>query len=251
MTITKASGQGSGGKGLLITAITQGTAQTLHTAVAGTAQTQLLGCYVVNNQDHAVMATLVFEPEDASAAVTITETIPARSGLYQFTNQDENVALPVNDTMVVKIFASEASAITAWGRVGDQASAGQKQVIQSGMVTPVRNDLVYRTNGLAESDVERAHQLLIPVAGTLANLRAKAPVTIDGDATVTTEVRVNGAASGMSVDVAAAQTTVIQLSPVSVAVAAGDLVTFKFVCTDHALGGTDRLLASVDFVPAA
>jgi hypothetical protein len=251
MTITKGSGQGSGGKGLLITALTEATAQTVHTAVAGTATTQLLGLFAVNNGTTAVDLTLVFDPNDGSANVLITETIPARSGLYQLTNQDASeVAVPINDTMVVKAYASVASQVSVWALIGDQASAGQKAVLQSGEITAVQNDNAFRTNGVASSNVEADHQVMIGVAGVLTNLHARALAAVGGGATCTMTIRVNGAGTALTQQFDNADGTTMKSDTDQVAVAAGDLVTFLLE-TDNAGAPAATFQASVDFIPAA
>ena len=248
MTITKGSGQGSGGKGLLVTAITAGTAQTLHTAVAGTASTQLLKVIVVNNDATAVDVTVRFEPSDASAAVEITEKIPAQSG--GFIPVPQNLGLPINDTMVVKVYASAASQAIVWAQVDDQASLGAKQHLLTGEVTLVQNTDAFRMNGVASSATEADHQVLIPVAGTITNLRARALSGIGGGATVTVTVRVNGADTALSFTYAAAQGTTLVADTDSVVVAAGDLVTINFA-TDNAGAPADTMQGAIEFVPDA
>lgn len=248
MTITKGSGQGSGGKGLLITAITQGTAQTLHTAVAGTASTQVVRVFFVNNGTTAVTATLLLTPSDASAVTEIQETIPAQSGA--FIPIPSEMGLPLNDTMVVGVYASEASAVTAYAYVDDQASLGAKQHLLTGEVTLVQNTDAFRMNGVASSATEADHQVLIPVDGTLTNLRARALSGIGGGATVTVTVRVNGADTGLTFTYAAAQGTTLVADNDSVDVSAGDLVTINFA-TDNAGAPADTMQGGVEFVPDA
>jgi hypothetical protein len=248
MTITKANGQGSGGKGLLITALTSGTAQTLHTAVAGTATTQLFSLFAVNNSASAVQLTVRFEPLDASAAVEVTELIPAMSGFTPLSK--ELTAVPLNDTMVVKVYADTASTVAVWGIVGDQASVGCRLYLPTGEVTLVQNTSAFRMNGVASSATEADHQLLVPVAGTITNLRARALTGIGGGAEVTVTVRVNGADTALSFTYAAADTTTLKSDTDSVAVVAGDLVTINFA-TDNAGAPADTMYGSLDFVPAA
>lgn len=250
MTITKGTGQGSGGKGLLLTALTEATAQTVHTAVAGTAATQLLGMYAVNNSAVAVDLTLVLEPDDGSDSVLVTETIPARSGFYQLSNQEGTVAVPLNDSMVVKAYASVASALTVWALVGDQASAVQKQIIVSGQITAVQNDDAFRTNGVASSNVEADHQIMVPVAGTLANLNARALAAVGGGATCTCTVRVNGVDTALTLPFANADGTTLKTDTDTVAVAAGDVVTIN-LATDNVGAPAATFQASVDYFPAA
>ena len=246
MTITKGSGQGSGGKGLLITAITAGTAQTLHTAVAGTASTQILKVALVNNGTTSAVATVRFEPNDGSDAVEIQETIPAQSG--GFIPVPQELGLPINDTMVVKVYADTASQVIAWAIVDDQGTAGAKQHLLTGEVTLVQNTDAFRMNGVASSATEADHQVLIPVDGTLTNLRARALSGIGGGATVTITVRVNGADTGLTFTYAAAQGTTVVEDTDSVSVSQGDLVTINFA-TDNTGAPADTMQGSLEFVP--
>jgi hypothetical protein len=247
MAFTKGSGQGSGGKGLLITALTAGTAQTLHTAVAGTATADLFRVLLVNNSAAGVQVTIRFEPDDASDAVEVTELIPAQSSAY--TPIPDDLPFVINDSMVVKVYAATASAVSAWAIINDQSGANTMQQMLTGEVTLVQNTDAFRMNGVASSAVEADHQVLIPEAGTLTNLRAKALVNIGGGATVTVTVRVNGADTALSFTYDVADTTTLKSDGDSVAVAAGDLVTINFA-TDNAGAPAATMQGSLDFVPA-
>lgn len=248
MTITKGSGQGSGGKGLLVTAVTEGTAQIFHTAVAGTASAQLFRALVVNNGSTAVQVNLVFDPNDGSANVTVSELIPAQSAM--FTPIPDDLAVPINDTMVVRVYASAASQATVWGIINDQDSAGALQRLYTGEITLVQNTSAFRTNGVASSATEADHQIMVPVAGTLTNLRARALTNIGGGATVTVTVRVNGADTALSFTYDVTDTTTLKSDTDSVAVAAGDLVTVN-CATDNAGAPAATMQGTVDFVPAS
>ncbi len=244
MTITAGSGQGSGGKGLTITAITAGAAQTLHTAVAGTASTQVVNFLFVNNSAAGVTINIQFVPDDASPTITITESIPAQSSWDVVMPK----GIPVNDTMVVSVFASEASAITAWATIDDQSGVSANIIrLDTGHIDLVQNANAFRMNGLVSSTTETNHQIMIPVAGTLTNLRARALANLGGGAEATITVRVNVADSALSVTIAVAETTVIQTDSDSVAVSAGDLVTIN-AATDNAGAPATDVFCSVDFI---
>lgn len=243
-----ASGMGNGGKGLLITALTAGTAQTLHTAVVGTPYYQMFRAMLVNNGTTAVQVTVRFEPSDASAAVEITELIPAQSAY--FTPIPDLLGLPVNDTMVVKVYADTASAVTAWGSITTDSSdaVGELEEMQTGEITLVQNTDAFRMNGGASSATEADHQIMIPVAGVLKNLRARATAAVGGGATATVTVRVNGADTPLAVTIANAQGTAIQTDSDIVAVAAGQLVVIN-AATDNVGAPASTVLASVEFLP--
>lgn len=245
MTIIKGSGQGSGGKGLLITATTSGTAQTLHTAVAGTATTQLIKTLFVNNSDLGVLVTVNFVPTDASATVTISETIPAQSSWDPLSAN----GIPVNDTMVVSVFASTASVVTAWATVDDQTTTLAAQQFTTGEITLVQNANAFRMNGVASSTTEADHQIVIPVAGTITNLRARALANIGGGATATVVARVNGADTGLSFTLDVGDTTTLKTDSDSVAVSAGDLLTIN-AATDNAGAPATTVYGSIEFVPS-
>lgn len=247
MPIIKGSGQGSGGKGLLVTALTEGTAQTLHTAVAGIGTPQLFRMIASNPTNTPVTITVVLVPSDASDNVTFTETVGAQQEKNLFA---ELGAIPLNETMVVKVYASVASVAYVWGIVSDQATTPQTQQILSGEITAVQNDDAFRTNGVASSNVEADHQVLIPVDGYLTNLRGEALAAVGGGATCTMTVRVDGADTALSTTFANADGTTLKSDTDQVAVSAGSLVTIN-VATDNVGAPAATLQASVDFVPSA
>lgn len=243
------SGAGSGGKGLLITALTAGTAQTLHTAQTGTADADIFRVMAVNNTTAGVTVTLRFEPSDASAAVEISELIPAQSAVIPFL--PDTLGFPLNDTIVVKAYADVASAVTLWGAVGtNQNTNGYLQRLHTGEITLVQNTDAFRMNGVASSATEADHQIMVPVAGVLKNLRAAATTAVGGGATATVTVRVNGADTPISVSIANAQGTNIQTDSDVIAVSAGDLVVIN-AATDNAGAPASTVLASVEFLPNA
>jgi hypothetical protein len=245
MPITKGSGQGSGGKGLPISGISVATANTLHTAVAGTATTQLITIGAVNNDAVGHTLTIVLTPTDLSAVTTIVETIPAQSSI------DDVVAnLPVNDTMVVKVYADTTGVLTAFASVSDQVLGANKgQTIPSGLITAVQATNAFRTNGLVSSATEAAHQIMIPAAGTLTNLRAVPSAAVGGGATCTVVVRVNGVGTALTLQFDNAAGTTLQTDSDSVVVAAGDLVTF-LVVTDNAGAPATTFQCTMDYVAA-
>lgn len=248
MTFTKGSGQGSGGKGLLITATTVGTAQTLHTAVAGTATADLFRVLLVNNGTTGVNVTLVFDPDDGSDNVTVTELIPAQSAAY--TPIVDDLAFPINDSMVVKVYADTASAVTAWALINDQASAGSEQLLQTGEITLVQNTDAFRMNGVASSATEADHQVLIPEAGTIFNLRARATSAIGGGATTTVTARINGADTALSLTIDNADGTALQSDTDSVSVSAGDLLVIN-AATDDAGAPASTVLGTISYLPSS
>lgn len=248
MTFTKGSGQGSGGKGLLITATTVGTAQTLHTAVTGTATADLFRVLLVNNSAAGVEVTLVFDPDDGSDNVTVTETIPAQSGA--FTPIPDDLTFVLNDSLVVKVYADTASVVTAWCVINDQASAGSEQLMQTGEITLVQNTDAFRMNGVASSATEADHQILIPEAGTLFNLRARATAAIGGGATATVTVRVNAADTALSFTLDNADGTDLVSDTDSISVSAGDLVTIN-AATDNEGAPASTVLGTVSYLPSS
>jgi hypothetical protein len=140
--------------------------------------------------------------------------------------------------------------ISIWGLVGDQAAGVQKQIIMSGEITAVQNDNAFRTNGVASSNVEADHQLHIPVAGTLTNLRGQALAAVGGGATCTLLVRVNGVGTALTIQFVVGDGTTLKQDSDSVAVAAGDLVSI-LLTTDNAGAPAATFQASVEYFPSA
>jgi hypothetical protein len=243
------SGAGSGGKGLLITATTLGAAQTLHTAQTGTAGWDQFRPMVVNNSSAGVAVTLVFDPNDGSDNVTITETIPAQSGIMPFV--PDLLALPLNDTMVVKVYADTASVVTMWASVQTpDRTNGEEQYLQTGEVTLVQNTDAFRMNGVASSATEADHQIMVPVNGYLGGFWARATANIGGGAAVTATVRVNGADTDLTFTYDVGDTTTVKSSANLIDVSAGDLVAINFA-TNNAGAPASTMLGAVKFTPDA
>ena len=193
-----------------------------------------------------VTVSVQFVPTDASPTITITETIGAQSS-WTAVMPD---GMPINDTLVVSVFASVASAITAWATVDDQAAVSANIIrYDTGHITLVQNASAFRMNGIVSSATETVHQLVIPVAGTLTNLRARARANLGGGAEATIAVRVNAADTALVVTIAVAETTVLQTDSDSVTVAAGDLLTIN-AATDNAGAPATDVFCTVDFVAA-
>jgi len=260
MTITFGSAQ-TNGRPLIITAVTSGTRQLLHTFPAGSSTPNLVSISVLNldtnvvtNGNHTLFLTI--EDNLGTILATMQEAIPAQPGLYQaFSDAINGVLnqLALNGASLIKVYADTANALAVMARVDNQAGAGGTTVqnIASGLVAAVQNANRFSINaqGGTGQATEANAAVMIGRAGTLQNLRAKVDVNVGGGATITVAVRVNGVTSALLVTIALAQTTVIQLSALAISVASGDLVDF-LIATDNAGAPAANVQASVEYIAA-
>ncbi len=98
------------GQGILIAGTDTGSADTLHTAVAGTDDHDKIAIWASNN--HTADVELTIEYGETTATKTIVKTIKKKAGL--------RVVIPgllLQNAKVVKAFASVASKVTVFGLV--------------------------------------------------------------------------------------------------------------------------------------
>ncbi len=122
-TVTFASGQTSG-QPLVITAITLGTAQTIHTFPSGTNKADILQLFGFNSASDAGK-TLHLALYDVGATLIRAwdEVIGASSALQPLLGiGEEHAALICNGTSVLKGYADAASVVAVCGRVTTQAA---------------------------------------------------------------------------------------------------------------------------------
>lgn len=255
MTISFGSGQTSG-LPVLVTAITQGTRQTLHTFPAGAATPERVKVEV-QNLDTTLPHTLFVALEDSGVTILrlFTCTIPIGGCLtpvFSPTPETADQELVANGSCTLKVWADTASVLCAYARVDNQSSvvATIAQNFGSGLVAAVQNASRFAfpaaQGGVGTATEVNANQM-IARAGILRNLKAKADAAVGGGATVTVSVRVNGATSALSVTIANAQGTTVQSDTDSVAVAIGDLVTF-LAATDNAGAPAANIQAACEYV---
>lgn len=233
---------------LLITAITTGTAQTLHTAPVGAATPHILQIFA-SNIDPLLPHTITVKIVIGGVTRVITQLIPLEPGLFPVLEDGKEIIL--NGTAVVSVFADAASLVQVTAIVDDQANVAgiASQVIASGLVAAVQNAdrFAVGAQGGVGTATEVNANIAMPRSGTLRNLRAVASAAIGGGATVTVAVRVNGVTSALSIPLTVADTTVAVTDTDSVAVAAGDLVTFMVRC-DNAGAPAANFHAAVELV---
>jgi len=242
MTITFGSGQ-TNGLPLLVTAITSAGRQLLNTFPSGSATPQRVAI-VAQNYD-TIPHTLYVAIEDSGASLLrlLTVGIPVGSGLTDVLANAQIAAaafdeLVMNGAATVKVYADAASVIGVCARVDDQSNVAgvTSQIIEMGLVAAVQAASRYAFPspgaGVGTATIANA-QVIMPRAGTISNMVAKADATIGGGATVVVSIFKNGVATGVSITLNAASTTVLQTSSAAVAVAQGDLITFGVV-TDNA-----------------
>ena len=101
------------GKQILVTAITNGTAQTIHTAVSGTASQDEGWIYVYNDNTTSVVINLLWggttEPDNV-----IRATVAGQSGRYLLVD-----GMLLQNSLVIKAYASVASKILIDGFVNN------------------------------------------------------------------------------------------------------------------------------------
>jgi hypothetical protein len=248
---------------LLITAITALTAQLLHTAPAGAATPNVIKLLACNLDEGTPatpsagailpdghLVTVLIQDVGAATTRTIKQMIPVESGLFPILENGKEIIL--NGTCTVKVYADEASMVQVTAIVDDQADVAgvASQVVASGLVAAVQaaSRFAVGTQAGTGTATEANANIMMPRAGTLRNLRAKADAAVGGGATVTVAVRVNGVSSALSLTLANADGTAVKSDTTdSVAVAIGDLVTFS-VATDNAGAPAANIQASVELV---
>ncbi len=252
MTVSFGSGQTNGAP-LLISAITLGTAQTLHTAPVGSATPNLIGLYAFNSSDAGVLVTISLYDSVAALIRSFTKTVNAKAFLQPLLDDGEvDSDLILNGTIAIKAHAETASVVSLVARVDNQvgSSAASGQSLYSGLIAAVQN--ASRFGVAAQGGVgtaTEANAQVMTKAGTLRNLSAKASAAVGGGAAVTVGINVNGVASALLLSFVAADSTTVKTDTDSVTVAAGDLITFA-VITDNAGAPAANMQANVEFVPA-
>jgi len=218
--ITFGSGQTNGAPLALTT-----TPTTLHTAPAGAATPHRVTARILGAPANVAVHLGVY----ASDGVTLLSKLDMAALSNDFTFDQ----IPLNGGLVLKVWADQAAGFFL-GTVDDQANvAGVASVpLMSGLIAAVVSASRYGINvqgGAGTATIANA-QVAMPRAGTLSNLRAFVDATVSNAATLTISVFKNGVATALSVTIAAAQTTVTQVSLGSIPVAADDLITFGVVC---------------------
>ncbi len=131
--ILPGSGQTNGAP-LDITAVTLGTAQILHTFVAGSGTPEVLKAYAFNS-DLLDPVTLHFALYDSLAALVRqwAVVVPVKAALVAaFDDGDELAAIIGNNAMVLKVYAETASLLAVTAQVDDQASTVNTTTFGSG-----------------------------------------------------------------------------------------------------------------------
>jgi hypothetical protein len=257
------SGQ-TNGLPLLVSAITALTAQLLHTAPVGAATPNVLrilasnideGSPAIPNQSVMAVApaghlvTVLIQDVGAVTTRTIKQMIPVESGLFPILEEGKEIIL--NGTCTVSVFADVADKVQVTAIVDDQADVAgvTSQVIASGLIAAAQNANRFGVGvqGGVGNATEANAQIMIPRAGTLRNLRAFPDVAITAPAIVNVLVRVNGVGTALTLQFNNGDGVTPKVDPDSVAVAAGDLVTFLIVC-DNGAAPAANFQAAVEFV---
>jgi hypothetical protein len=241
MSTSFGSGQTSGLPLLLTTGLTQATAETLHTAVGGAATPEKIKIFAIN-QD-TVVHTVGVEIAIGATKRTFTQVLGLEAGLQPLL-EDGDRELVLNGGATVKIWTDTASKVSVVAQVDNQADAAgtSSQALFSGLIASVQNASRFGAGtgvGGVGTATEANAQILIPKAGTLSGLAAAASAAVGGGATVTVSVRINGVNTALLLTFANADGTTLKTDTDSVAVAAGDLVTFGVVCDNAGAPAAD------------
>lgn len=255
MTISFGSAQ-TNGLPLLVTAVTSGTRQTLHTFPSGSNTPNLVQIFA-QNVDTSLFHTLYVAFEDSGATVLrlFTVNVPVNSGLFDVLGAaagNESICqLIANGASTIKVYADTASVLNVYARVDDQSQvAGTVQGVFSGLVAAVQNANRFACpapGGGVGTATEANANIIAPRAGTIKNLAAKADAAVGGGATVTVAVRKNGATTALSLTFANADGTTLKTDTDAVTFAQGDLLTFLVAC-DNAGAPAANFQAAAEIV---
>lgn len=239
---------------VLVTAITQGTRQLVHTFPAGSATPNVVELYAWNLSTAPAVLNIAVEDSGATILRQITVAVPVGGGLFKILNADneEDSQLIQNGSSTIKVWSDTASALAVSASVDDQSSvAGAvSQNIASGLVASVQNASRYAVGaqGGTGQATEANANLMIDRAGTLRNLSAKVDAAVGGGATLTITVRKNGAGTAQTLTLANADSTTLKVTTgAAISVVAGDLITFQVSC-DNAGAPAANVHAAVEFV---
>ena len=263
MSLTFGSAQVNG-MPLIVTALTQGTAQLLHTAPAGAATPALIRLNAVNidpgtgtpgvtptsvpPKEH----TLFIQIADSGSVVkeVFQVSVPLQSGLFPVLDGGQMLVLNGADT--VKVWGDAASVLLVSAVVDDQSSvAGAvSQTIGSGLIAAVQNASrfgVSANGGTGQAAVANG-SVAVSRAGIIRNLGAKVDGAVGGGATITVSVFKNGITTAQSLTLANADGTAWkQTAGAAISVVAGDLISFS-IATDNAGAPAANVSAAIEFV---
>ena len=111
-TFTKQKLSGStDGKGVKITSNTAGSGTSVHTAVSGTSDFDEVWLYAYNSDSASVNVTVEYGGT-TSPDNTITQSVPAQSGLYLLIP-----GFPLQNGAVISAYASKVNVVTMYGFV--------------------------------------------------------------------------------------------------------------------------------------
>lgn len=255
--LTYGSGQTNGGLPLPVTAVTSGTAQTLHTAPAGGATPNVIKINAVNIDQGATgvpatghMLTVQIIDSGGTIVRTLQQMIPVESGLFEVLDGGKQIVL--NGGCTVKVFADTASLILVTAVVDDQGNVAGivSQNVASGLVAAVQNAdrFAIGAQGGTGQATEANAQIAVSRAGTIRNLGAKASAAVGGGATVTVTVRKNGLDTTQTLTLANADGTGWkQTTGAAISVVAGDLITILVAC-DNAGAPASNISAAFELV---
>lgn len=248
MSISFGSGQTSGLPLLLTTGLTQVTAQTLHTAVAGAATPELIKLFAIN--EDTVVHTVSVEIAIGATKRVFTQTLGLEPGMQALLENGDR-ELVLNGGATVKVWTDTASKVSVMAQVNNQADAAgtTSQTISSGLIAAVQAADRFGVNaqGGVGTATEANGNIIVAKAGTLTSLSAFASAAVGGGATVTVAVRKNGVDTGLLLTFANADGTTVKTDTDSVAVAVGDLITFKVTC-DNAGAPAANFQAAVQYI---
>lgn len=111
-TFTKQKLSGStDGRGIKVSSNTAGSGVTVHTSVAGTTDFDEIWLYAYNSDASTINVTVEFGGT-TSPDNTITQSVPAQSGLYLLIP-----GFPLQNSAVVTVYASKVNVVSMYGFV--------------------------------------------------------------------------------------------------------------------------------------
>jgi len=249
MTTLYGSGQ-TNGVPLLLTAITQGTAQTLHTAPVGIIVAHRIKLFALNEDTVVHTVYVQIANKTATNKRILTYILGLGSGLQSLT-QDEDHEFVLNGEATIKVWTDTANKVSVSANVDNQSdvSGTTCQSISSGLVAAVQANSRYAVN--AQAGVGQATEanadIIIAADGVLTNLIAFPDAAVGGGCVVDIYVRKNGASTALHLLYSNGTGTVLSLNSDSVQVLAGDKICFAIVC-DNAGAPAANFHAAVQYI---
>lgn len=240
-SITAGSGQTSGLPLMVTSTFVKGTLPAtnsgllLHTAPSGTNVANQVQLFAINTDplNERAVAVGIFASGATVPTVVYQINLPIGEGIYSILDPKALTYLVLNGASFIQVWADVAGVVGVLANVNTQSSGGgsstTSQAIMSGLVAGVVSAARYAMNaqGGTGQATEANAQVMVPGPGTIHGLSAVSSATMAAGASVTCNLRQNGAATTQSVVITSTNgTTRVTTTGAAVTVAAGDVITF-------------------------